>query len=71
VDESPVSIRTLPGFTFDPSIVTSLIINNDNEDREEYNQKKAMTEKNKNSHVLNVISSNRMKQLSLDQFMKK
>ncbi len=45
LDETPVSIRTLLGFTFDPSTVTSLVINDDNEEREEYNQKKTRLEK--------------------------
>jgi hypothetical protein len=45
LDETPASIRTLLGFTFDPSTVTSLIINDDNEEKEEYNQKKTRVEK--------------------------
>ncbi|CAF3943886.1 unnamed protein product, partial [Rotaria sp. Silwood1] len=41
VDESPVSIRTLKGFIFDPSTVTSSTFNDDeNEEKEEYNAKK-------------------------------
>jgi hypothetical protein len=80
IDESPVSIRTLPGFIFDPSTITSSTINDDNEEEEEEDDddddddddgKKMMVEKNKNSHLSSVINNNKMKQLSIDQFMKK
>lgn len=74
-DESPVTIRTLPGFIFDPSTVTSFIINlndndNNNEETEEFDTR-MMIEKDKNSQVLRINNNNRMKQLCLDQFMKK
>jgi len=71
VDESPVSVCKFPGCAFDPSTVNFLIINDDDEKKEEYDQEKTMVEKNKDSHILNVISSNRRKQLSLYQFMQK
>ncbi|CAF3267855.1 unnamed protein product [Rotaria sp. Silwood2] len=48
VDESPVSIRTLKGFIFDPSTVTSSTFNDDeNEEKEEYNAKKTTVEEKK------------------------
>jgi hypothetical protein len=45
VNESAVSIRTLPGFIFNPSAVTSLIINDNNEEKEDHDQNKTMIEK--------------------------
>ncbi len=63
VDESPISIRTLPGFIFDPSTVTFPTIDVDDEEKEESNES-TMVE-------LNVVNNKKLKQLSLDQFMKK
>ncbi|CAF4908274.1 unnamed protein product, partial [Rotaria sp. Silwood2] len=52
VDESPVSIRTLKGFIFDPSTVTSSTFNDDeNEEKEEYNAKKTTVEEKKRTHI--------------------
>ncbi|CAF4412962.1 unnamed protein product [Rotaria sp. Silwood2] len=52
VDESPVSIRTLKGFIFDPSTVTSSTFNDDeNEENEEYNAKKTTVEEKKRAHI--------------------
>jgi hypothetical protein len=62
-DQSPVSIRTLPGFIFDPLTVTDPIID-DNKETENYND-------DTDVHILNVSTNSKMKQLSLDQFMKK
>ncbi|CAF1178939.1 unnamed protein product [Rotaria sordida] len=45
VDQSPVSIRTLPGFIFDPSIVTSSTTNDDNnKETEEDDENQLMVE---------------------------
>ncbi len=63
VDESPFSIRTLPGFIFDPSTVTFPTINVDDEEKEESNESTMLE--------LNVVNNKKMKQLTLDQFMKK
>jgi hypothetical protein len=74
VDDSPLTLRTLPGFVFDPTTVTSLTINDDDDDEEEneeYKRKKTMVEEDKDLHLLSVSSNKKMKQLSLDQFMKK
>ena len=52
IDESPVSIRTLPGFLFDPSTVTISTTNNDNnEEEEEHNEDQLMTEEKKRTHI--------------------
>ena len=77
VDQSPVSLRTLPGFVFDPSTITDEIIsdddnetnNTDAEDKEEFN--KTTVNGKKNSHICSINNSNKMKQLNLYQFMKK
>ncbi|CAF4384638.1 unnamed protein product, partial [Rotaria sp. Silwood2] len=51
VNESPFSIRTLPGFIFDPSTVTTLTTNDDNNEEEEYDENQLMAEeKKKNSY---------------------
>ncbi|CAF4320639.1 unnamed protein product, partial [Rotaria sordida] len=45
VDESPVSVRTLPGFIFDPSTISSSTTNYDNnEEKEEHNENQLMVE---------------------------
>jgi hypothetical protein len=62
-DQSPVSIRTLTGFVFDPLTVTDPIID-DNKETDNYNE-------DTDVHILKVSTNNKMKQLSLDQFMKK
>jgi hypothetical protein len=72
VDDSPITLRTLPGFVFDPTAITSSTINDDeNEENEEHEKEKSMAEEDKDLHVLSVIGGNKMKQLSLYQFMKK
>ncbi|CAF1523278.1 unnamed protein product [Rotaria sordida] len=70
IDESPVSIRTLPGFIFDPSTVTISTTNNDNnEEEEEHNEDQLMAEeKKKNSYLFNM-NNKKLKQLNLDQFL--
>jgi hypothetical protein len=69
VDKSPISICNLPGFVFDPStIITSTDI--DDEKQEEEGKKTMTVEEDDDIHVLKV-SSNRMKQLSLCQFLEK
>jgi hypothetical protein len=66
-----VSIRTLKGFIFDPSTVTSSIVNDDDNEQRKYNAKEAMIqETKKNPHLLSCINNNKLKQLSLDQFIK-
>ncbi len=37
--------HVLPGFIFNPSAVTSLIINDNNEEKEDHDQNKTMIEK--------------------------
>ncbi|CAF1428919.1 unnamed protein product [Rotaria sordida] len=52
IDESPVSIRTLPGFLFDPSTVTiSTTNNNNNEEEEEDNEDQLIAEEKKRTHI--------------------
>ncbi len=68
-DQSPISIRTLPGFVFDPSTITSSIIIDDNKEPEECSRKTTI-EKDTDVQILKVTNNNKMKQLSLDQFMK-
>ncbi|CAF4457790.1 unnamed protein product, partial [Rotaria socialis] len=59
IDESPVSIRTLQGFLFGPSTVTSSIIDvDDREDQEEYREKKKMVEENKKHSHLSSMKNN-------------
>ncbi|CAF2085496.1 unnamed protein product [Rotaria magnacalcarata] len=72
IDESPVSIRTLQGFLFDPSTVTSSIIDvDDREEQEECREKKKMVEENKkHPHLSSMNNNSKLKQLSLDQFIK-
>ncbi|CAM4940944.1 unnamed protein product [Rotaria socialis] len=72
IDESPVSIRTLQGFLFDPSTVTSSITDvDDREEQEECREKKKMVEENKkHSHLSSMKNNSKLKQLSLDQFIK-
>ncbi|CAM4843234.1 unnamed protein product [Rotaria magnacalcarata] len=67
VDDSPVSIRTLSGFVFDSSTITSMIVNYDNGD--DGGEKEC--EKNKNSHLSSITTTKKMKQLNLDHFIKK
>jgi hypothetical protein len=45
VNESSVSFRALPGVIFNPLAVTSLIISDDNEEKEDHDQNKTMIEK--------------------------
>ncbi|CAM4839371.1 unnamed protein product, partial [Rotaria magnacalcarata] len=66
VDDSPVSIRTLSGFVFDSSTITSMIVNYDNGD--DGGEKEC--EKNKNSHLSSITTTKKMKQLNLDHFIK-
>ncbi|CAF0941578.1 unnamed protein product [Rotaria sordida] len=52
VDQSPVSIRTLPGFIFDPSTVTSSTTNDDNnKETEEDDETHLMVEQKKRIHI--------------------
>jgi hypothetical protein len=68
VDKSPISIRTLADFVFDPStIITSTNID---DEKEEEGEKTMTVEEDDDIHVLKV-SSNKMKQLSLYQFLEK
>ena len=74
VCQSPVSIRTLPGFVFDPSTVTSSSIYSDeNEKKNEDNANIIIIieDENNNRHLTSSINNNKFKQLNLDQFIKK
>ena len=66
VDESPVSIRTLGGFVFDPTtVISSPSSDDDEEDADD------ISVINVNQHLTLGIKNNNMKQLCIDQFIRK
>ena len=65
VDESPVSIRTLGGFVFDPTTVTSLARSDDDDDEKDDEISLA----NENQRLTSGINKNSMKQMRIDQFI--
>lgn len=69
LDDSPITIRTLPGFVFDPSKVTSSMVIDD--EQEENDDKRTANDEYNDLRVLKVINNNKTKQLSLDYFFKK
>jgi hypothetical protein len=71
-----VTIRTLQGFIFDPSTITSSTISVDSNEEDDDNEKeesdpRAMVKKGSNSHISGFNNNSKMKQLNLDQFIKK
>lgn len=66
VDESPVSLRTLGGFIFDPTTVVSLPSNEDGEEDAD-----GISVIDVNQGLTLNINKNKMKQLCLDQFVSK
>jgi hypothetical protein len=70
-----VTIRTLQGFIFDPSTITSSTIsvdsNEEDGDEKEESDPRAMVKKGSNSHISGFNNNSKMKQLNLDQFIKK
>lgn len=66
IDNSPISLRTLPGFVFDPTTVISSTTNNDeNEEIEEIT-----VINSKNYQTIN-LNGKKMKQLNISDFMSK
>ena len=71
-DNSPITLRTMPGFTFDPSSVDDLSpmdINYDNEDRIEISAAEAAEEQKQQQCT--QTTSTQMKQLTLLNMWKK
>ena len=67
VDDSPISLRTLPGYIFDPTTVsTQSSIDGENDDDDESSVQQANVV---NHRQITELRSNSMTQLKLDQFI--
>ena len=66
VDESPLSIRTLDEFVFDPTTVISMA--NSNDDKTDDDVGSLI---NESQRLTSSINKNMMKQLRIDQFIGK